>query len=212
MSESGFTDGLTSLIDAFKPKFYGVAVGRVSSDSDPLMLGRVQLTLPFLDSSDSSPWARVAVPMVGSSVGSYFIPANGDDVLVAFEHGDVNAPYVIGSLWSSQAPPPYASPSQQMRTIHTPNGNEITFNDLVPTITIKTPNGQTVELSSTGVTVKSGGGKIEIVDAPPSVKISSGSNVIEMKTDGMSISASPNLSITATGELSITGSIVRINS
>lgn len=211
MMEESSGGGLVSFLDLFKEKFYGVAAGSVVGVLDPLMLGRVQVQLPFIDSSDASPWARVAVPMVGNATGTYFIPSVGDAVLVAFEHGDVNVPYVIGSLWSSNAPPPYASPVLQLRTISTPAQNEITFNDLTPTITISTPMGQTVELSPTGIKISCAGSEVTLTTTPPSVKITSGANVVEMKADGMSLTGSPKLSLTASAELSLSAPMVRIN-
>ena len=44
--------------------------------------------------------------MSGVLSGVSFLPQVGDEVLVAFEQGDVNVPYVIGSLWNGFAPPP----------------------------------------------------------------------------------------------------------
>ena len=61
-------------IDGIKKKFYGVCTGRVSTSSIPFMLGRVQVQLPFIDSVDLSPWARVASPMAGPLHGYYMIP------------------------------------------------------------------------------------------------------------------------------------------
>ena len=81
-------------------RFYGVSTATVIDPLDPLFLGRVQVQLPFVDFLDLSPWARIAVPMAGQFSGFYCLPKVGDEVLVAFEHGDINVPYVIGSLWN----------------------------------------------------------------------------------------------------------------
>src|SRR5690348_16398128 len=66
-------------------KVFGVTTGTVTElRGDPMGLGRVQVNLPFIDSLDPFPWARVAVPMAGPAHGTYFIPNIGDEVLVAF--------------------------------------------------------------------------------------------------------------------------------
>src|SRR5437016_13589337 len=68
----------------------GVAVGQVLDNTDVLTMGRVQIQLPWLD---MPPWARVAVLMAGPNRGTFFIPQPGDEVLVAFNHGDIREPF-----------------------------------------------------------------------------------------------------------------------
>ena len=53
---------------------------------------RVKLKFPWLNEQDSSYWARIAVPMAGSGRGTYVLPEIDDQVLVVFEHGDVERP------------------------------------------------------------------------------------------------------------------------
>lgn len=180
-------------VDEVKSKFYGVAVGRVINPLDPLALGRVQVQLPFIDDLDLSPWARVATLMAGPAHGSYFIPNLGDEVLVAFEHGDVKAPYIIGSLWNAMAPPPLPSPVPQIRMLRTLVGNQIMFTEVPPSITIMTPAGQTVLLS------------------PAGIQITAGVNVINMTPDGITITGNPKLSLVSTGMIDITAPNVSIN-
>jgi hypothetical protein len=65
----------------------------------------------------------------------FFLPEVGDEVLVAFESGDVNRPYVLGSLWNGTSPPPHSQPSgKTLSSLGTnrasPAGaNEIVFDD-----------------------------------------------------------------------------------
>ena len=197
---------LDKLEESFKDvnkKFYGVAVGKVINLLDPLALGRVQVQMPFIDDLDLSPWARVAVPMAGIAHGYYFIPNLGDEVLLAFEHGEINAPYIIGSLWNAMAPPPLPSPLPQIRMIRTLVGNQIIFTEIPPTITINTPAGQTILLSPAGVQIMSDP-KDVINITPAGIQILSGSNIINMTPDGITISGTPNLNLTAAGALNIT--------
>ena len=98
-------------LEEIPKRFNGVVTGKVVRIDDPLSLGRVQVQLPWMDSCDLSPWMRVAVPMGGIFHGTYYVPNPGEDVLVAFEHGDTSAPYVVGSLWNAVSRPPLASPA-----------------------------------------------------------------------------------------------------
>jgi uncharacterized protein involved in type VI secretion and phage assembly len=118
------------------PQLGGVAVGVVLDNMDSTSQGRVQVQLPGLPIEP--PWARVAVPDAGSDRGVYFMPQVDDEVLVAFEHGDVTRPYVIGSLWNGTDGPPASAPTdpQYKRIIKTPQGHVIELDDTAQTITI----------------------------------------------------------------------------
>jgi hypothetical protein len=194
-------------ISSLKQKFYGVVTGRVLDPLDPLCLGRVQVQLPFIDDLDLSPWARIATPMAGIATGFYFIPEIGDEVLVAFEHGDVNAPYVIGGLWSAMAPPPLPSPVPQIRMLRTLAGNQIMITDIPPSIIISTLAGQIVTLSpEAGVEIVSGASTV-VLGPPeaPAISIISGANTVNLTPAGVNVTSGGNLTLTAAGNVTITG-------
>ena len=86
-------------------RFFGVVVGVVTNNQDPDGMHRVKVHFPWLSDDVESNWARVAAPMAGGNRGVYFLPEVDDEVLVAFEHGKVDHPYVIGSLWNQQDRP-----------------------------------------------------------------------------------------------------------
>jgi uncharacterized protein involved in type VI secretion and phage assembly len=67
----------------------GVAVAVVKENKDESGLGRVKVAYPWHSQPHQSYWARVATPMAGKDRGIYFIPEVGDEVLVAFERGDL---------------------------------------------------------------------------------------------------------------------------
>ena len=224
-------DSVEESIDQLNKKFYGVVTGKVRSVSDPLSLGRVQLTLPFLDDSDSSPWARVAAPMAGRFYGHYFIPSVDDEVLVAFEHGDVKAPYVIGALWTAKSQPPLMSPSDEKRAIRTPGGSQIVFEDRPAAITIQTaptpvqslpgtvsPTGtnHSVALTPSGIElasnkeIKLGVQTTKVTISSTGVEITLGASSVKLTTSSIEIKA-PTISIQATGSLTVKGTPVNIN-
>lgn len=85
---------------------HGVVVGIVTNNQDPQGLGRVKVHFPWMSEKDESNWARVAAPMAGKERGFYTLPEVEDEVLVAFEHGRVDYPYVLGALWNGKDKPP----------------------------------------------------------------------------------------------------------
>ncbi len=80
----------------------GVVVGVVTNIKDEQKIGRVKVKFPWLGEEIESEWARVATPMASTKAGIFFPLAINDEVLVAFEHGDPNRPYVVGSLYSKK--------------------------------------------------------------------------------------------------------------
>lgn len=88
---------------------YGVVVAIVTNNNDPDMQGRVTLKFPWLSEDYESDWARLTQLGAGPSAGAVFIPEVNDEVLVAFEFGDVRRPYVVGSLYNGQDKPSLGS-------------------------------------------------------------------------------------------------------
>lgn len=81
----------------------GLVVGEVTNINDPNQMGRVKVRFPGLDSTQESAWGRLLAPGGGSSRGSVMIPEVGDEVLVAFEHGDPRQPIILGGLFGNKA-------------------------------------------------------------------------------------------------------------
>lgn len=87
----------------------------------------------------SSPWVRVVTPMASPGGGTFFRPRVGDEVMVNFENGNVERPYVIGSMFSKNTLTPdekmyrQRGPELQGKDVSmmmvSPNGHHITFTD-----------------------------------------------------------------------------------
>jgi phage protein D len=83
----------------------GVVVAIVTNNADPDDLGRVKLKFPWLSDTYESDWCRLAHLGAGPDSGAVFLPEVNDEVLVAFEFGDVRRPYVLGGLWNGKDKP-----------------------------------------------------------------------------------------------------------
>lgn len=137
--------------DDLRHVFVGVTVGIVTDIDDPDKLGRIKVKLLNRDkSTDETDFIRIASPMVGRQWGMFFFPEVGDEVLVAFGHGNIERPYVIGSLWNQNYKPPVEIQEKQNkeRIIKTKSGHELIFHDedQKDSIEIHTPKKLTVRL------------------------------------------------------------------
>ncbi|NIM15096.1 MAG: phage tail protein [Candidatus Aminicenantes bacterium] len=134
-------------------RVYGVAAGIVTNNKDPNKLGQVKVRFPWLSDKNESNWVRVATLMSGKQMGSFFLPEVGDEVLVAFENGDINAPYVIGCLWNGKTKPPETNKDgkNNIRTFKSRSGHEIRFDDTKQKekLEIKTKSGHYILLDDT---------------------------------------------------------------
>lgn len=192
-------------------RIFGIVVGIVSNNKDPENLGRVKVRFPWLADEAESWWARIAAPMAGANRGFFFLPEIDDEVCVAFEHGDLNRPYILGFLWNGLDAPPLQTSAAV--------GADGKVNKRV----IKSRSGHTITLDDSN-----GDEKIEIVDKTSRNKIVidsvGGKLTIEMSGDitvtGTNISLegkakvelkAPQIDITATGKVKISGPLVELN-
>ena len=111
-------------------KVFEPAIGVVTDNKDPSKLGRVKVKIPILSDADSTFWVPIIMLGAGKNRGWFFIPEVDDEVLVMFEHGDVNRPLVVGALWGGKDKPPEKNPgSNPKRVIKSRSGHKFTFDD-----------------------------------------------------------------------------------
>jgi uncharacterized protein involved in type VI secretion and phage assembly len=166
----------------------GVVVGIVTNNNDPDSMARVKVKFPWLDASLESNWARVSAVGAGNTHGFLWLPEVNDEVLVAFEHGDFDYPYVIGSVWNGQDAMPETT------------GAAVVDGKIV-TRTIKTTAGHIVRF-----TEKSGDKKIEIIDSTTQTKITldeTNKKITMTSTGDIELSATGNLDIKATKNITM---------
>lgn len=184
----------------------------VTNNNDPDNLGRVKIKYPWSLDNEESYWARISSPMAGNDSGTYFIPEVDDEVLVAFISGNIEYPIIIGSLWNQSDIPPEKNNDgkNNIRKIKSRSGHEIIFddNDKGDTkLEITSSSGHKILLDDT-----KGSENIKIEDnSGSSIKIDSVSNIVTIKSNlEVSIKAT-NISLDASGELVLKGSLIRIN-
>src|SRR5438132_3625556 len=110
---------------------FGVEIGIVTNVKDPDKQGRVKVCFPRRPGKPESDWARVAQPAAGDGRGFYWIPHVNDEVLIGFERGQTNRPYVIGALWNGKDKPmkdAYTDENSKVM-VQTTSGHQIILED-----------------------------------------------------------------------------------
>lgn len=190
----------------------GVALAIVVDNKDDSGSGRVRVRLG--SQPDETLWARVATPMTGAGRGVYFIPEEGDEVLVAFEQGDARRPYVIGSLWNGQdrAPVTNADGRNDVRLIRTRKGHLLRFDDGAKgRVELALNDGKHLSIDEDGIRLEDGNGNgLTIQSAPGALAIQT-SGSIRIKASQISIESSGTIDVKAAGTLTLRGALVNIN-
>lgn len=187
----------------------GIVIGLVIDLEDPENLGRIRVKYPYLGDAPSD-WARLVTPMAGKDRGMFFRPEVDDEVLVAFELGDVRRPYILGSLWSTtDTPPPDDGQAKKnnWRFIKSRNGHIVKLDDTQgkEKIEIIGSDGQrqiVFDIAAQKIQVTCDTGDIEVSAAAGKVKVDA--LTVEIKASG-------NMTLEATGTMTIKGATVNIN-
>ncbi len=112
----------------------GLVTARVVDHNDPRKMGRVKIQYDWLESGETG-WVRMTTPHAGGDRGFMFMPEVGDEVLVAFEHGDPERPYVVGCLWNGVDQAPHTEfwggdiETNDVKRIVTKSGHRIQLSD-----------------------------------------------------------------------------------
>lgn len=212
----------------------GVVTAVVTNTDDPDDWGRVKVKYSWMSDDAESFWARLAGPGGGPTAGFIAVPEVGDEVLVAFEHGDINYPVVIGGLWNGKhaIPEPTAGAKAGekplVRAWKSINGNYIAMHDdedkKIETMTtdghifLMDDKNKKVELTTAGghsaliddqnkkIEIKSSGGhKITLDDNGRKIVIESSGDVEVKSSTNMKIEAGANLDIKAGAMLKLQG-------
>ncbi|MEO8237138.1 MAG: phage baseplate assembly protein V [Flavobacterium sp.] len=88
---------------------------KVKDNNDPEGLGRVKVEFYWAGGSSKSEWMRMIQPYSGAGKGIYFRPEIGEEVLIGFEGGNIQNPYVMGAQYNGQEKPQFSDPDNRIK-------------------------------------------------------------------------------------------------
>lgn len=221
---------------------HNATVQKISEDPDNQY--RVQVQIPLI--SDTGVWARLSNFYASNGVGSFFYPEVGDEVLVGFINNDPRFPVILGSLYSNTNLKPPFEPNEQnskkgivtkgglqlcfddenkITSILTPQYNNIVLSDKDQSINVSDQNGNTIVMSSSGISIKSAKNIDFEASQNINIKSGTGTNITasggDVKISGMNVKAiadaeasvkgSATASLTGGAQVKIQGAMVMIN-
>jgi type VI secretion system secreted protein VgrG len=158
---------------------------KVIDNNDPDGLGRVKVSFYWAGGNIKSDWMRLIQPHAGGGKGFYFVPEVGEEVLVGFEGGSAERPYVIGTQYNGSESSGYSSSGNDVKVIQTRSGCKVLINDADGSILTEDKAGSKV--------FQDGKGNINM-DAPKDITFNAGGSI--------SMTAAKNISSTATLDIS----------
>jgi len=199
----------------------------IVSNDDPSGLGRLQVAFAWQKpTGGKTPWIRMTNAHSGSGKGFYFIPEVGEEVLVAFEGGNAEKPFVLGAMYNGKEKSSQKDSSNNFKAIQTRGGHTIKFDDTdgAESITISDKNGNSIVLNTKDKTLTiSAPEKINIVSKEINIIGDDAVNISSKKTavdgsDSVAISSktqieagAPSVSITGDKQVTVEGMQVDVN-
>ena len=184
----------------------GVVPALVTNVKDPEERCRVKLKFPWLSADYESDWVRTVQPGAGKQRGAVVLPEVNDEVLVAFDQGDMRRPYVLGGLHNG-IDKPKVGPALvggdgkvARRGFVSRDGHALIFFDgpaKQGVAVMTTDKGLKISLNKTGMAIKVTSNGTVLIKGATDVKVQSlGTMELEAATT-MSIKANASLSIEA---------------
>ena len=173
-------------------------MGRVVENADPLGLGRVRVQMMWQEAgSEKTPWIRLLQPHSGSGKGFYFVPEIGEEVLVGFQGGNAEKPYVIGTQYNGKEKSGYADKENSIKAVHTRSGHKLVFTE-DESILITDKSGNEILLDTKGSNIT--------ITAPETLTLNAKNlniNVSQNMTTNVGMNASENISMNKTTSIGL---------
>jgi len=196
----------------------------VIDNKDPEGLKRLKVQFTWQKSSgEVTPWIRMVTPHAGNEKGFYFVPEIGEEVMIDFEGGNAEKPFIIGTRFNSQQKSSFYDKDNNIKAIQSRSGHLIKLDDKngneTITITDKKGNQILIDTENENITVSAletmtfnaknmvmNVGENIQVNAGKNISASAGENISESAGQSINSNAGANIGLTAQSSFSATGS------
>lgn len=177
-----------------------IQIATVVENTDPDGMSRIKVQFPWQKPmGETTPWLRMMTPHAGSDKGFHFIPEIGEEVVVNFEAGNAERPFVAGTLYHGSAKPDsWQSSNNDIKAIRTRSGHliELTDTNGSESILISDKNSNLISIDTANNNIEISAlenmtlnAKNIEINAQEEIKVNAGTNMITRVTEDLSINA-----------------------
>lgn len=189
------------------PGIQGIQTGIVTKVEGDERSGnhRIQVRIPYIalqtddvhGSQAEGIWARLGTLYAGDNRGFVFRPEVDDEVILGFVNNDPSNAIILGALHSNKhAAPIPATAANNKKGFYAKSGMKLELDDDAKSIQIDTPQGFAINISEQE-------GKLELKDK--------NGNQVTLSSSGISLQSTKDISISATGQITIQGLRIDLN-
>lgn len=131
--------------------FGEIQSARVIDNNDPTGAGRIRVQFPWqMTKNEKTPWIHMIQPHSGAGKGFHFIPEIGEEVMIGYESGNAEKPFVMGTKYNGKETSGYHTAGNDIKAIRTRSGIENISNDAEGSWKQSTPDGNFLHFDGKG--------------------------------------------------------------
>ena len=158
----------------------------------------------FLGLSADADFGAIGTPGAGKDSGMVWIPQVGDEVLVAFEHGDTSRPIVVSGLWNGSDTIPFTYPDD-------PDAGNVTYAGWTSRTGHKISFFESSSESKIQLLTANGEVSVVFDDKNKEVRIETTGKMIFDAQQDVEIKAGGSMKLEASGQMTVKGSTIALN-
>ncbi|KFF01721.1 type VI secretion system Vgr family protein [Chryseobacterium luteum] len=161
--------------------------------------GMIKVQFPWQKKKGlKTPWLRVVTPYAGKGKGMHIIPEVGEEVVLGFDNGNAERPFVFGAMFNGEASAGLGGAGNFMKGLQTPTGSRLHMNDKDGSLHMQDNGGVSMKFDG-------GGNATTSAETTKTINVGKGGESILKMDNGGNISLTCNTTITlSTGLSSIT--------
>lgn len=184
----------------------------VKDNEDPNQLGRIRVQFAWQKEQDENmmtPWVRIIQPYSGGGKGFSFIPEKEEEVLVDFEGGNAERPYISGTLFNGKDTPDnkWLIQNNEVKAIRTRNGHTIEFHDQGDqgyiTIYDNQQNNYKITLSATDRSIN--------IEAKADITFKAGNNITLVADNNFDITVKNNMNLKVANNIDLSSTNLKLD-